>query len=79
MKYVDGRTRSSWSALRVGAGAKQVDFCRGSVPCRVLNGGNLLILRPIKQTSMLILHNKVVMSVSDRKARSRAIPVFRKI
>ena len=32
-------------------------------------------LRPTEQTSVLILH-RVVMSVSDRKARSRAIPVF---
>ena len=33
MKVVDGRTRSSWSAIRVGAG-KQVDFCRGFVLSR---------------------------------------------
>ena len=65
----------SWCALRDGAGAKQVDFSHGSVPCRELKRGNLLILRSTKQTIVLILH-RVVMSVSDRKARSRAIPVF---
>ena len=33
MKEVDGRTCSSWSEIRVGAG-KQVDFCRGFVLSR---------------------------------------------
>ena len=33
MKYVDGRTRSSWSVIRVRAG-KQGDFFRGLVLCR---------------------------------------------
>ena len=40
----------------------------------VLKEVNLLILRPTKHTSVLILHR--VMPVSDREARSRAILVF---
>ena len=62
------------AALRDGVSAKQVELYRGSVPCRVLKGVNLVILRLKKQTSMLMLFR--VMSVSDRKARSRAIPVL---
>ena len=42
--------------------------------CLVLEEVKLLILRPTKHTSVLILHR--VMSVSDGKARSGVILVF---
>ena len=42
--------------------------------CLVLKDVELLILDPTKHTSVLILHR--VISVSDRKARSRAILVL---
>ena len=42
--------------------------------CLVLKEVKLLILRPTRHTSALIFHR--VLSVSDEKARSRAILVF---
>ena len=42
--------------------------------CLVLKEVKLLILRPTRHTSALLLHR--VVSVSDGKARSRAILVF---
>ena len=42
--------------------------------CLVLKEVKLLILRPARHTGVLIFHR--VMSVSDGKARSRAILVF---
>ena len=42
--------------------------------CLVLKEVKLLILRPTRHTSALIFHR--VMSISDGKARSRAILVF---
>ena len=59
--------------LRVGAGLKQVDFYRGSI--LHAEKREILILRPTKQTDVLILR-RVMMSVSNRKARSRTIPEF---
>ena len=55
--------------MRVGAG-KRVDFCRGFV----LKEIKLLSLRPARHMGVLLFHR--VMSVSDGKARSRAILVF---
>ena len=42
--------------------------------CQVLKDVKLLVLRPTKHTGVLLFHR--VISVSDGKARSRAILVF---
>ena len=46
-----------------------------AVLCRVLKGEKSIILRLTTQTNVLILR-RMVMSVSDRKARPRTIPVL---
>ena len=63
---VYGRSRSSWSAVRVDAG-KHVDFCRGFVLSSA-EKIRLLILRPTRHTGALLFHR--VMPVSDGKPRS---------
>ena len=42
--------------------------------CLLLKGVELLILRPTRRTGALLFHK--VVSVSDGKARSRAILIF---
>ena len=63
----------SWSALRVGAGAKQVNFYHGFTSRA--KRSKLLLLRPSKSTDRLILR-RVVMPVSDGEARFRTIHIF---